>query len=145
VIGIDKGPKRFKTYINSKEKKNTIIFENGNFMENGMNSGTFRDNIPINDLGFEGNKNITIYSQKQRRNLASSIHNEIEINKPKRNSAEIYTNQDIKELRKQLKREIISELKERHEQRKQDERIKRLTFVPYEHKEFDEKQLNELD
>ena len=145
VIGIDKGPKRFKTYINSKEKKNTIIFENGNVMENGMNSGTFRDNIPINDLGFEGNKNITIYSQKQRRNLASSIHNEIQINKPKRNSAEIYTNQDIKELRKQLKREIISELKERHEQRKQDERIKRLTLVPYEHKEFDEKQLNELD
>ena len=145
IIGIDKGPKRFKTYANSKEKKNTIIFENGDAIENGMNSGTFRDNIPINDLGFEGNKNITIYSQKQRRNLASSIHNEIELKKTKRNSAEINANQDLNELRKQLKREIISELKERHKQRKEDERIKRLTLVSFERKEFDEKQLNELD
>ena len=108
-----------------------------------MSSGTFRDNIPINDL--EDPKSITIYSRKLKPNLMSSIHNNIEIDKTKRNSAEITTHQDINILRKQLKKEIISQIREHQKQKKEKDRIRRLTLVSYEHKEYDEKQLNELD
>jgi hypothetical protein len=67
------------------------------------------------------------------------------MNKTKRKSADIQTRQDINILRKQIKKEIITQLKEKKKQRKEEERIKRITLVPYEHKEYDEKQLNELD
>ena len=110
-----------------------------------MSSGTVRDNIPINDLGFEGDKNITIYPGKKKQNIKSNLHNDKEINKAKRRSEEINLKHDINLLRKQIKQEIISEIKEHKKQRKELERIKSLTMVPYEHKEYDEKQLNELD
>ena len=144
-IEIEKSPKRYKTHVNSFENRNNIISENGQSSENGMSSGTYRDNIPINDLGFESNKNITIYSRRQRPNLFSSIHNTLDMENLKRKSEEINTPHDIQVLRKQIKKEIISKIKEHHKQRKENERIRRLTIVPYEHKEFDEKQLNELD
>ena len=136
-------PKRYKTHVNSFDNKNNIILDNSESIENGMSSGTFRDNIPINDL--EDPKSITIYSRKQKPNLMSSIHNNIEIVKTKRNSAEITTHQDINILRKQLKKEIISQIREHQKQKKEKDRIRRLTLVSYEHKEYDEKQLNELD
>ena len=144
-IEIEKSPKRYKTHVNSFENRNNIISENGQSSENGMSSGTYRDNIPINDLGFESNKNITIYSRRQRPNLFSSIHNTLDMENLKRKSEEINTPHDIQVLRKQIKKEIISKIKEHHKQMKENERIRRLTIVPYEHKEFDEKQLNELD
>ena len=143
---IDKGKKRFSTQFNIKDNRNSsIIFENGYVFENGMSSGTVRDNIPINDLGFEGDKNITIYPGKKKQNIKSNLHNDKEINKAKRRSEEINLKHDINLLRKQIKQEIISEIKEHKKQRKELERIKSLTMVPYEHKEYDEKQLNELD
>ena len=152
-LKLQKRPSKFKTHMNNNENGNIIKFENGKTIENGMNSGSYRDNIPINDIGFEGNKNITIYLGRQNKNLSSSIHNtknnksnkNIEINKTKRKSADIQTSQDINTLRKQIKKEIITQLKEQKKQRKEEERIKRITLVPYEHKEYDEKQLNELD
>ena len=143
---IDKGKKRFSTQFNIKDNRNSsIIFENGYVFENGMSSGTVRDNIPINDLGFEGDKNIAIYPGKKKQNIKSNLHNDKEINKAKRRSEEINLKHDINLLRKQIKQEIISEIKEHKKQRKELERIKSLTMVPYEHKEYDEKQLNELD
>ena len=135
-IKLQKRPSRFKTHINNKENSNNIIkFENGKTIENGMNSGTFRDNIPINDIGFEGDKNISIYLDRQNKNLLSSKQNSntkknIDINQTKRKSEDIPINQDINILRKQIKDEIIIQLKEKKKQRMENERIKQLILVP---------------
>ena len=108
-----------------------------------MSSGTYRDNIPINDLGFEGNKNITIYSRKRKNNFITSIHSDI--SKKKRKSADIQNPQDIIKLRKEIKKEIITQIKEKEKEKEEKEKIKRIFMVPYEHKNYDEKQLHELD
>ena len=148
IIKIQKDPSRFKTNGNILDNKNNINFENGKVIENGMSSGTNRDNIPINDLGFSDNKNITIYPGRPQKNIFSiiqAIKSKKDISKQKRKSAEIKTGQDINILRKKIKKEIIDQLKEQKRQKLEKERIKRLTMVPYERKNYDEKQLNELD
>ena len=148
IIGIQKEPSRFKTNVNAFNDKNSIIFENGKIIENGISSGSYRDNIPINDLGFDPNKNITIYPHRQKKDIFSSIQqikSKKDLNKRKRKSAEIKSIQDINILRRQIKKEIITKLKEDVKQKKENDRIKKLTIVPYEPKEYDEKQLNELD
>ena len=143
IIGIQKEPSRFKTNVHAFNDKNNINFENGKVIENGMSSGSYRDNIPINDLGFDQNKNITIYLRRPKKDIFSSIQQlkKKDQNKRKRKSAEI----DINILRRQIKKEIITKLREDVKQKKENDRIKKLTIVPYEPKEYDEKQLNELD
>ena len=138
IIGTQKSPSRFKTHMNKIEHKNNI-FENGQVIENGMSSGTYRDNIPINDLGYEDNKDIIIYSPKNKKKIISNIQ---EKNKKPTNNK---INQDIKSLRRQIKNEIINQIKEQRKQKIENARINRLTMVPYDHKNYDEKELNELD
>ncbi len=144
IITNQKKPNKFYTNLTSiklNKDNNNIIFENEKVIENGMSSGTFRDNIPINELGFEGNKNIIIYSRKRKNNLISSIH----INEKKRNSDITHNPHDIIRLKKEIRKEILSKIKEEEKEKKEKEQIDKIYMVPYEHKEYDEKQLNELD
>ena len=144
IITNQKKPNKFNTNVTSiklnKDNNNNIIFENEKVIENGMSSGTFRDNIPINELGFEGNKNITIYSRKRKNNFISSIH----IKEKKRNS-DTHNPHDIIRLKKEIRKEILSKIREEEKEKKEKEQIDKIYMVPYEHKEYDEKQLNELD
>ena len=148
IFLFEKKPKRSKTNIITFERKNNINLANGKVIENGMSSDSYRNNIPINELDFAQNKNITIYSRQPKKDLFSmvqQIKTKKDTNKEKRKSEEIKIIPDINILRKQIRKELMTKLKEKEKKKKEKERIKGLTLVPYEHKEFDEKQLNELD
>ena len=116
------------------KKNNNVIFNKKNVIENRMNSGTLKNNIPFNENDFERKNNITIYSPKQN-NLS------INISDTKRNFDLAHSQKNIKKLKKELKKEILSKIKEKRERKK----IDKIYMVPYEHKEYNEKQLNELD
>ena len=129
------------TNIKINKDSNNINFDNGKFIENGMSSGKFRKHTPINGYPFEGNDNITIYSRKQKTNLNSDIR----IKETKKNLDINPNPQDIKKLRKDLKKEILSKIKEKKKDKREKKKIAKLFIVPYERKQYDEKELNELE
>ena len=133
--------------------------ENGNNkeIENGCNSNhNKKDNIPINEIILdEGNNNISIYYNKNNKeNILTNPKNEKPVkeiyldlgeNKSSNSKNKLEKREKIKNLKKRLRKEIISRLKEKNRTKKMEEQKRKEIMVSYEHKEYNDKEINQLD
>ena len=113
------------------------------------------NNIPINEIIFDKeNKNISNFKLEDNENIISNndelniskIDKERQINILDIDSKNKLEKKDkIRKLKRKFRKEIMSEIKQRLKEKEQKELKKKEIFVSYEHKDYNEKEINELD
>ena len=149
--------------IYNKERDNNPIKEQNKEIENGNVEEKKLSSIPINTNKNNldnGNNNIIIFKKnrkktilKRKKKLSVSKEKEPRIIfldlKNKTYSDGTIANdekiKDIKDIKKKLKKQIISKIKERARKKREDKLKRKQIMVSYEHKEYNSKEINELD
>lgn len=139
--------------------------KNSHIIENGINiNKTKVDNIPINEIIlFNGNKSKNILknnytgSKKTKSGKINSYKrfdkklNEVLFLDFQSNNNTINSKNKLEKdkenyiLKNKLRKEILSEIKEQKRQKETLKKKRKQIFVTYEHKEYNEKEINELD
>ena len=146
-------------YKDINENNNTINIDNETEKKIGIDNCVDKNknnNIPINDiLSNIGNKNITVYNIDGKDNKTNISKREkerkldIDLDIMNTNSKNKLENNDrmtkIMKLKRKLRKEIIKELKDLRKDKKEFEKRQKEIYVSYEHKEYNEKEMNELD
>ena len=139
--------------------------KNSQKIENGINNNKAKvDNIPINKIILcNGNKskkilknNFTEYKKRKNgkvnsckrfdKKLKDILFSDFQCNNNTINSkTKLEKDKENNNLRNKLRKEILSEIKEEKKLKETLKKKRKQIFVTYEHKEFNEKEMNELD
>ena len=148
-----------KLNIYNISNENNIQEKEGNNNEKEININIKKNqekNIKINEIKLDnGQKDITIFHRRNGIRLISAKkilksnkpllldlgNNQSKNSKNKLNKKEEQT----KDLKNKLRKEIISEIKDKLKNKRKLERKKKQIMVSYEHKEYNDKEINELD
>ena len=146
------------------ESRNNNIYENEPNIENGLYKNKKKsNNIPINEILLNNSKNIKVFnknnneniipkngenslSKKNKKKSVEAIFLDLDSNSiNSHNSKDNGQSEKILNLKNQLRKEIFIEIDERKKRKEKHEEKRKQIMVSYEHKEYNEKEINELD
>ena len=139
----------------SKEIENGNIVQNNNTINNKNNLDKGKNEIVIFKKGKK--KSNLKHSKKavrkssQKLNSSKKIENAPKVvfldlgNKTESNSKLQKDEEIMKNLKIQLRKQILTEIRERHREKRKTRLIRKQTMVPYDHKEYNSKEINQLD